>query len=418
MPNPRSRLAVHQAKTFKSFSRLFLKKEVLVVLLSFPVQASPRDKAVAQLTQTNDQKSHEVQAEAVARRDLANASAQEARLADERARQTVALRSLDSQVRRKTEEVAATRREQVMADAALARAQSGFAALLPVMLRLSQYPAQTVLAAPLAPHEAVQGLLIVRGLAQSLQAEAVAYRLASRQAAALKASEMSREAALAALRAQQAERAAELDRVVAQARAQVGQAEMEGRDAALRVAQAAAQASDLRAAIAAMDAEAAREAARASSQATQADRKRQPAAARQARARQAAVSRPIAASRQMITPVAGAVERAFGAAAEGGPATGITYEAAPGSVVAAPCQGRVAFAAPFRSYGQLIILECGGGYDVVLAGLGSLAAGPGHATRAGEPLGHMPTTAKPPLYVELRRAGRPVDPTLFLKPEL
>jgi septal ring factor EnvC (AmiA/AmiB activator) len=399
---------------------LFFKKEVLAFsLLATVAQATPRQEAAAKLAQTTAQTSTETQAESVAKRDLANASAQAARLADARARQAQALQSIEAQVQREARAVDAARHDQFAADAALARAQYGFASLLPVMLRLSQYPALSVLAAPVPPREAVQGLLITRGLAMGLQAQATVLKQARVQAAADQAQAQARAAALASLRAQQTQRAAELDRVVAEARDQVSQAEMEGRDAALRVAQAAAQARNLRDAIAAMDAASAQEAARAASQAASADKHRQPVAARQARARQAAVTRPAGqklsgASGQLASPVSGTVQRAFGAAAEDGPATGITYAAVPGAVVAAPCQGRVAFAAPFRSYGQLLIEECGGGYDFVLAGMASLAASPGHTLRAGEPVGRMAQTGAPTLYVELRRAGRPVDPAQFL----
>ncbi len=110
--------------------------------------------------------------------------------------------------------------------------------------------------------------------------------------------------------------------------------------------------------------------------------------------------------------------RAFGAPAADGPATGLTFAAAAGTVVASPCAGRVAFAAPFRSYGQLVILECGGGYDLVLAGLGSISAVPGQRLRPGQPLGRMGAADHSGLYVELRTNGRPVDPAPFLKPQL
>jgi septal ring factor EnvC (AmiA/AmiB activator) len=84
-------------------------------------------------------------------------------------------------------------------------------------------------------------------------------------------------------------------------------------------------------------------------------------------------------------------------------------------VVTAPCTGRVAFAAPFRSYGRLMIVECGRGYDFVLAGLDRLDAPVGHAVRRGEAVGRMPLGAgKPGLYLELRLDGRPVDPAPFL----
>ena len=73
--------------------------------------------------------------------------------------------------------------------------------------------------------------------------------------------------------------------------------------------------------------------------------------------------------------------RAWGDATDAGPATGISYQAAAHARVVSPCGGRVVFAAPFRSYGSLLILDCGGGYHAVLAGLERLDAS-GRAQRA------------------------------------
>ena len=122
---------------------------------------------------------------------------------------------------------------------------------------------------------------------------------------------------------------------------------------------------------------------------------------------------------RFITPVTGPVLRSFGTPAEGGPATGVTFAAASGTPVVSPCAGRVAFAAPFRSYGRLVIVACGGGGDVVLAGLGRLYAAPGRAVRPGETLGRMPGgPARPSLYVELRVGAQAVDPLPFLRAKL
>jgi murein DD-endopeptidase MepM/ murein hydrolase activator NlpD len=115
-------------------------------------------------------------------------------------------------------------------------------------------------------------------------------------------------------------------------------------------------------------------------------------------------------------PVAGQVLRDYGAGGEGGRSRGLTFQAAPGARVVSPCGGRVAFAAPFRSYGLLLIVDCGGGYHVVLAGLDRLDAAPGQKVLAGEPVGQLDAEGRerPTLYLELRRDGRPVDPKGWL----
>ena len=73
-----------------------------------------------------------------------------------------------------------------------------------------------------------------------------------------------------------------------------------------------------------------------------------------------------------------------------GPATGISYRAPPAARVVALCSGRVVFAAPFRSYGLLLIVDCGGGYHAVLAGFDRLDVKVGQTVAAGEPVGVMP----------------------------
>jgi murein hydrolase activator len=90
--------------------------------------------------------------------------------------------------------------------------------------------------------------------------------------------------------------------------------------------------------------------------------------------------------------------------------------------VVAPADGKVAFAGPFRSYGQLIILDAGQGYLVLLAGMSEITAEIGQTVRAGEPLATMgrgPSSVtllgdhvrekRPVLYVELRKNGEAID---------
>ena len=90
--------------------------------------------------------------------------------------------------------------------------------------------------------------------------------------------------------------------------------------------------------------------------------------------------------------------------------------------ITAPVDGKVEFAGPFRSYGQLLILNPGEGYLVLLAGMNKISAEMGQTMRAGEPLGTMgdgPSSvtllgdqvqeARPVLYIEFRKNGEAVD---------
>jgi septal ring factor EnvC (AmiA/AmiB activator) len=80
-----------------------------------------------------------------------------------------------------------------------------------------------------------------------------------------------------------------------------------------------------------------------------------------------------------------------------------------------PLRGQVAFAAPFRSFGRMVILDCGAGQHLVLAGLERWTWRWATASPPGEPVGIMPGHGRPSLYVELRRRGEPVDPRPFLR---
>ncbi|KQQ78469.1 hypothetical protein ASF70_22855 [Rhizobium sp. Leaf321] len=121
-------------------------------------------------------------------------------------------------------------------------------------------------------------------------------------------------------------------------------------------------------------------------------------------------------------PVAGEILRAFGDAdGTGHPARGMTVASNPGAVVTAPADGLVVFAGAFRSYGQMIILNAGDGYHVVLAGMDMVNARQGKFVFAGEPIAAMGEkrvasatalaleTDRPTLYIEFRKDGTPVD---------
>jgi len=121
-------------------------------------------------------------------------------------------------------------------------------------------------------------------------------------------------------------------------------------------------------------------------------------------------------------PVNGARIKEFGAAdGLGGTEKGMSIVARPGSQIIAPCDGWVVYAGPFRNYGQLLILNAGGGYHVLLAGMERISVDLGQFVVTGEPVAVMGDGAQsavakaggvsqPVLYVEFRKDGVPVDP--------
>ena len=127
---------------------------------------------------------------------------------------------------------------------------------------------------------------------------------------------------------------------------------------------------------------------------------------------------------QMALPVTGRIKRRFGADdGNGGVMQGDMVATQSGAIVTAPADGNVLYAGPFRSYGQLLILNAGDGYHVVLAGMSRLNVASGQSVLAGEPIGAMGEArvastaatsngnAVPELYIEFRKDGKPVDPT-------
>jgi septal ring factor EnvC (AmiA/AmiB activator) len=122
-------------------------------------------------------------------------------------------------------------------------------------------------------------------------------------------------------------------------------------------------------------------------------------------------------------PVNGVKIREFGASDRlGASEKGLSIATRSGAQVTAPCDGWVVYAGPFRSYGQLLILNAGGGYHVLLAGMERISVDLGQFVLTGEPvaaMGAAPQTAalvavgskQPILYVEFRKDGTPVDPS-------
>ena len=111
----------------------------------------------------------------------------------------------------------------------------------------------------------------------------------------------------------------------------------------------------------------------------------------------------------------------------GGTEKGISIATRAAAQVTAPCDSWVVYAGPFRNYGQVLILNAGGGYHVVLAGIDRISVNVGQFVLTGEPVAVMGGGApgsglqatatqasspdKPVLYVEFRKDGAPIDPS-------
>jgi murein hydrolase activator len=131
----------------------------------------------------------------------------------------------------------------------------------------------------------------------------------------------------------------------------------------------------------------------------------------------------MSAKKQLPMPVNGVKIRDFGGSdGLGGTEKGLVVGTRGGAQVTSPCDGWVVYAGPFRSYGQLLILNAGGGYHVLLAGMERMSVDLGQFVLTGEPVAVMGDAAKvasaigagsrqPVLYIEFRKDGSPVDPS-------
>ncbi|MGH6780618.1 MAG: murein hydrolase activator EnvC family protein, partial [Sphingomonadaceae bacterium] len=110
-------------------------------------------------------------------------------------------------------------------------------------------------------------------------------------------------------------------------------------------------------------------------------------------------------------PVVGDVVTGLGeVSASGARAKGLTIATAPGAQVVAPTRGRIAYAAPYRGFGRIAIIDHGGGVTTLITSMASLSVKVGDDVEQGSPIGRAGVD-RPTITVELRRGGEPVDIT-------
>ncbi len=362
---------------------------------------------------------------------LRDAARQQAALAAQRAmalsQQTVQAASRVQQTERAAD-AAADRtadlaRQRAEAEASLAADARALAPLLPIVERLSLYPSETLLAAPFDPADSLTGLAVLRGLGRTLEQRAEQVRQTQARLAALGSRLDAEQARLDALQRDQAAQQAALQSRTALARAAQRASARQADQAAQLAADAAARAATLDDAVAQIARAEKAAQARFEQEAAAAEQAQHPEAARQARAGAARLEIPAGPGLQGDAPggapVAGRMVQRFGDRTDAGPATGVRYAPPSLATVTAPCAGRIDFAGPFRSYGQMLILDCGRDDRFVLAGLGGIDVQIGQSVARGGPLGRMPAWSggqdRPGLYVQLRHGERTIDPGRFLQ---
>ncbi len=122
-------------------------------------------------------------------------------------------------------------------------------------------------------------------------------------------------------------------------------------------------------------------------------------------------------------PVSGVEVLSFGEkTTTGSPSKGALMATRANALVISPLDAKVVYAGPFRSYGQLLILDAGSHVHIVFAGMARINVGIGQIVLAGEPVAKMGSTriasvaavdmvsSRPMLYVEFRKDGKSFDP--------
>jgi murein hydrolase activator len=108
-------------------------------------------------------------------------------------------------------------------------------------------------------------------------------------------------------------------------------------------------------------------------------------------------------------PVVGQVITGLGEVSDTGVrARGLTIATRPSAQVVAPTGGRIAFAAPYRGFGNIVIIDHGRGWTTTVTSLAVLDVKVGDSVDQGSPIGRT-GTSRATITVELRRNGTPVD---------
>lgn len=113
------------------------------------------------------------------------------------------------------------------------------------------------------------------------------------------------------------------------------------------------------------------------------------------------------------------ISSSFGAPRGSSSHQGLDLTAPQGTPVVATADGRVTFAGRSGSYGRLVVVDHGGGWETRYAHLHRIAVDAGDRIRRGGRLGtvgHSGNASGDHLHYEVRRNGVPVDPRPTLAP--
>ncbi|MCA3554739.1 peptidoglycan DD-metalloendopeptidase family protein [Aestuariivirga sp.] len=312
------------------------------------------------------------------------------------------IQSQENAVARSEGDLAKLRQDRAMILTALGEKQDVLSELLAGLQRLEQNPPPALVVDPGDILSALRGAMLLGTIAPELQDEARDLAAKLDKLKELEASITTRKDDVARDLARLTGERAALKDLVTQKKALVSQGTADLEAERRRTAELAEKARSLKQLLANLDAQ--RQQQEAAKAAEQRQREQQEALLRQPR-----VAFPDARGK-LAFPAQGSIVRRFGEPDGLGRETqGLMIATGANAQVTTPADGKVEFAGPFRSYGQVVILNPGGGYRVLLAGMDKITASVGEFLRAGEPVGEMGSgPASVTLFGDVAPDGRPV----------
>ena len=325
------------------------------------------------------------------------------------------IQSQEAAVAKSEKELAKLRQDRAEILAELGEKQDVLSELLAGLQRLEQNPPPALVVDPGDILAALRGAMLLGTIAPELQDEASALAAKLDQLKGLETTITARKDDVSREIARLNDERGALGSLVAQKKALVSQGTTDLETERKRTAQLAEKAKSLKQLLSSLDAQhRQQDAARAEEQ-----RQRD---AQEALLRQPKLAFPDARGK-LPFPAQGQIVRRFGEPDGLGRNTqGVMIATRANAQVTTPADGKVEFAGPFRSYGQVVILNPGGGYRVLLAGMDKITASVGEFLRAGEPVGEMGSgpasvtlfgdvvpDGRPVLYIEFRDGTEAID---------
>ena len=325
------------------------------------------------------------------------------------------IQAQEAAVARSETELAKLRQERAEILTTLGEKQDVLSELLAGLQRLEQNPPPALVVEPGDILAALRGAMLLGTIAPELQDEAKALAGKLDQLKTLEATITARKDDIASEIARLNDERTALNDLVTQKKALVSQGTADLEAERKRTTDLAQKAKSLKQLLSSLDAQRQQQDAAKAEEQRQRDKQ-------EALLRQPKVAFPDAKGK-LPFPAQGQIVRRFGEPDGLGRDTqGVMIATRASAQVTTPADGKVEFAGPFRSYGQVVILNPGGGYRVLLAGMDKVTASVGEFLRAGEPVGEMGSgpasvtlfgdvvpDGRPVLYIEFRDGTEAID---------